>query len=249
MEPHMDLLPPEETRGVFVQDPSVDVPFGFSHAAKITVAGIDRDTQNVADVLSLYDEGVLAVDQQLKRLVGIGLEDTIFVFTSDHGEEFWEHNDFEHGHHLKSVLTDSLIFWGEGIRSGRERTLVVSCGHVQNGSRVVRIYRFQKKVTVRCCLGDPLPAGRMVLSENTLYGDPLLSVVSETHRLEINQESKMAALWTMDNKGMEVEVLSENLDQLGGADVQYIRTIRGNVDTIQQVSWVLVYRPKMRSRT
>ena len=30
MEPHMDLLPPEETRGVFVQDPSVDVPFGFS---------------------------------------------------------------------------------------------------------------------------------------------------------------------------------------------------------------------------
>ena len=64
-------------------------------------------------------------------------------------------------------------------------------------------------------LGNPLPAGRMVLSENTLYGDPLLSVVSETHRLEINQESKMAALWTMDEKGMEVEVLSENLDQLG----------------------------------
>ena len=51
---------------------------------------------------------ILAVDQQLKRLVdGIGLENTIFVFTSDHGEEFWEHNDFEHGHHLKSVLTNS----------------------------------------------------------------------------------------------------------------------------------------------
>ena len=66
----------------------------------------------------LYDEEILAVDQQLKRLVdGIGLEDTIFVFTSDHGEEFWEHNDFEHGHHLKSVSdADPFDFWGEGIR-------------------------------------------------------------------------------------------------------------------------------------
>ena len=59
MEPHMDLLPPEETRGYSYRIPSVDVPLN-SHAAKITDAGIDRDTQNVADVLSLYDEEILA---------------------------------------------------------------------------------------------------------------------------------------------------------------------------------------------
>ena len=82
-------------------------------------AGADRDANQVADVFSLYDEEVLAVDQQLKRLVeGIGQKDTLFVFTSDHGEEFWEHNDFEHGHHLKSVLTQiPLIFWGKGNTS------------------------------------------------------------------------------------------------------------------------------------
>ena len=237
MEPHMDLLPPEETRGTFVSKPSVEVPFGFNQAAKITEAGTDRDANQVADVFSLYDEEILAVDQQLKRLVeGIGLENTIFVFTSDHGEEFWEHDDFEHGHHLKSVLTQiPLIFWGEGIPHGRERTLV---SHVDMFRTVLELAALPVPAESHgeMLLGDPLPSGRMVLSENTLYGDPLLSVVSETHRLEINQESKMAALWTMDDKGMEVEVLSENLDQLAEPMFNYIRAIRGNVDTIEQVS-------------
>ena len=237
MEPHMDLLPPKETRGIFVKEPSVDVPFGFSHAAKITDAGSDRDVQKVSDVFSLYDEEILAVDQQLKRLVdGIGSENTIFVFTSDHGEEFWEHNDFEHGHHLKSVLTQiPLIFWGEGVSSGRERALV---SHVDMFRTVLELSRVPVPLESHgdMLLSEPLSSDRMVLSENTLYGDPMLSVVSETHRLEINQESKMAALWTMDESGKEVEVLSEKLDQLAEPMFNYIRLVRGNVDTIQQVS-------------
>ena len=211
MEPSYGFVASQETRGTFVTDPTVDVPFGFNQAAKITDAGGDRDANQVADVFSLYDEEILAVDQQLKRLVeGIGLENTIFIFTSDHGEEFWEHNDFEHGHHLKSVLTQiPFDIWGEEyLTVANERWFhmwicfercwnLLSC-------------RFLLTVTVRCCWVTHYQSGRMVLSENTLYGDPLLSVVSETHRLEINQESKMAALWTMDDKGMEVEVLSEN---------------------------------------
>lgn len=237
MEPHMDLLPPKETRGKFVENPSVDVPFDFKQAAKLTEAGSEREPQQVADVLSLYDEEILAVDQQLKRLVdGIGLEDTIFVFTSDHGEEFWEHNDFEHGHHLKSVLTQiPLIFWGDRIPIGRERTLV---SHVDMFRTVLELAELPVPLGTHgdMLIGTPLLSGRMVLSENTLYGDPLLSVVSETHRLEINQETKMAALWTMDEKGVEVEVLSENLDQLAEPMFNYIRAIRGNVDTIEQVS-------------
>ena len=133
MEPHMDLLPPKETRGTFVSNPSVKVPFGFNQAAKITEAGADRDTNQVADVFSLYDEEVLAVDQQLKRLVeGIVLKDTIFVFTSDHGEEFWEHNDFEHVILEKCVDANSIDIWGKGISRSRTHT-GVSCGYVSNG--------------------------------------------------------------------------------------------------------------------
>ena len=67
----------------------------------------------------------------------------------------------------------------------------------------------------------------------THYGDPLLSVVSETHRLEINQESKMPPYgqWTRKDGSRGVEN-----DQLAEPMFNYIRVIRGNVDTIEQVS-------------
>lgn len=44
------------------------------------------------------DEQVGLIVDNLKRL-GI-YEDTLIVLTSDHGEEFWEHGGFEHGHSL-----------------------------------------------------------------------------------------------------------------------------------------------------
>ncbi len=238
MEPHMDLLPPESARGAFVATPTVDVPFDFKQGAAITKqSASDRDPQQIADVLALYDEEILAVDQQLGRLVDtIGMDNTIFVFTSDHGEEFWEHDDFEHGHHLKSVLTHiPLIFWGKDISTGRERTLV---SHVDMFHSILSLLELPIPVESHgdMLFAEALPNGRMVLSENTLYGDPLLSVVSETHRLEINQESKMAALWTMDEKGDEAEVLRDNLDELATPLFNYIRAVRGDVNTIEQVS-------------
>lgn len=238
MEPHMDLLPPEGARGTFVSNPSVDVPFDVKQGAEITgQTPSERDVQQILDVLALYDEEILAVDQQLGRLVdSIGMDNTIFVFTSDHGEEFWEHNDFEHGHHLKSVLTHvPLVFWGEGVSVGRQRTLV---SHVDMFRSILELAELTVPTESHgeMLLADPLPDGRMVLSENTLYGDPLLSVVSETHRLEINQETKMAALWTMGKSGVEVDLLQEDLDVLAEPLFNYIRQVRGNVDVIEQVS-------------
>ena len=238
MEPHMDLLPPEDTRGTFVSNPSVEVPFDVKQGAEITgQSPTERDVQQISDVLSLYDEEILAVDQQLGRLVtNIGTENTIFVFTSDHGEEFWEHNDFEHGHHLKSVLTHiPLVLWGKGVSVGRERTLV---SHVDMFRTTLELAELPYPIDTHgeMLLGEPLPTGRMVLSENTLYGDPLLSVVSETHRLEINQETKMAALWTMDSSGKEADLLHDDLDTLAEPMFDYIRVVRGNVDVIEQVS-------------
>jgi arylsulfatase A-like enzyme len=54
------------------------------------------------------DRSVGALIESLERL---GLyEDSLIVFTSDHGEEFWEHDGYEHGHSLyREVLAVPLI--------------------------------------------------------------------------------------------------------------------------------------------
>ena len=50
----------------------------------------------------------------------MGLEDnTIIVFTSDHGEEFLEHGNFEHGHTVFDELIHiPLVMTGPGVKAG-----------------------------------------------------------------------------------------------------------------------------------
>jgi arylsulfatase A-like enzyme len=58
---------------------------------------------------SLYDGQIKFVDENIGRLLDFLkdnhlYENTIVVITSDHGEEFWEHDNFEHGHTLYDEL-------------------------------------------------------------------------------------------------------------------------------------------------
>jgi arylsulfatase A-like enzyme len=44
----------------------------------------------------------------------------IIAFTSDHGEEFWEHGGFEHGHdYYRETTQVPLILWGTDIPSNK----------------------------------------------------------------------------------------------------------------------------------
>jgi len=59
---------------------------------------------------NLYDLEVQYADEQFGRLLDtlerLGLWDkTLVAFTSDHGEEFWEHENMGHGHTLHNELT------------------------------------------------------------------------------------------------------------------------------------------------
>ncbi len=60
-------------------------------------------------IKTLYDAEVSYVDENIGRLFEtlkkIKLyDDSMIVFTSDHGEEFWEHGGFEHGHTVYNEL-------------------------------------------------------------------------------------------------------------------------------------------------
>jgi arylsulfatase A-like enzyme len=71
-----------------------------------------------------YAAEVAYVDRHLGRLLdaleakGV-LDSGIVVFTSDHGEEFWEHGGLEHGHsHHAEVLDVPLLLVAPGLAPG-----------------------------------------------------------------------------------------------------------------------------------
>jgi arylsulfatase A-like enzyme len=66
-------------------------------------------------IRALYEAEVRLVDANIARLLKVlkdlGLYDEmLIVFTSDHGEEFWEHGGFEHGHTVYEELLHVPLF-------------------------------------------------------------------------------------------------------------------------------------------
>ena len=82
----------------------------------------------------LYDREIRHVDDQLDRFLtklrGAGLlDDTIFIVTADHGEEFLEHGFIGHGGNLHpEVIRVPLLIRGPGVAAGRRIDSPV--GHV-----------------------------------------------------------------------------------------------------------------------
>ncbi|MEE4271613.1 MAG: sulfatase [Thermoanaerobaculales bacterium] len=72
--------------------------------------GYDRvDPELRSRLQTLYRDEIRFTDHSIGRLLralrDLGhYEDTLIVFTSDHGEEFWEHGGLEHGHTLYDEL-------------------------------------------------------------------------------------------------------------------------------------------------
>ncbi len=148
----------------------------------------------------LYDAVVAYTDHQTGRLydalvTGAG-GDSLFVVTADHGEEFWEHDHYEHGHTLyDELLHVPLVIAGTTAK-----------GRVLAGRRVERPVSLQDiaptllaYADVRDRLGEgvsllpvllegAVPRERTFFSAFTLYGYQRLGIERAGWKLVYNQQ-------------------------------------------------------------
>lgn len=107
----------------FIDDPLLRL-FGLPDRGALDRAGLDPDAFYAYEQ-DWYDGSIRGMDAELGRLMErlqeLGLEDdTIVVFTSDHGEEFLEHGRPIHGQSVYAELTHVplIVRWPAGVRSG-----------------------------------------------------------------------------------------------------------------------------------
>jgi arylsulfatase A-like enzyme len=109
---HDPYAPPAAYQGLFVDDGVAD-----DEGEKDPMAYLRSST--------LYDREIRYTDDQLKSLFAyleeLGLLDnTVFILTSDHGEEFGDHGYMGHGAHIPDqVQRVPLMFHGPGVPRGR----------------------------------------------------------------------------------------------------------------------------------
>lgn len=72
-----------------------------------------------------YDQTLRWIDDEVGRLIANLDDDDIVVFFSDHGEEFWDHGGFEHGHTLfDELLRVPLVIRAPNLKAARIDTPV-----------------------------------------------------------------------------------------------------------------------------
>lgn len=110
MDVHLPYEAPVKFNRIFEPEPIASVLNNIPSAYEVRILNeIGLSQQDKQHFINMYDAEIRYFDyyfgQIIDNLKKLGLfEDTIIVLAADHGEEFSDHNGFEHGHTLYNEL-------------------------------------------------------------------------------------------------------------------------------------------------
>jgi arylsulfatase A-like enzyme len=147
--------------------------------------------------IRFVDESVRALLQGLKRLGR--LDNTVFIITADHGEEFWEHGSAEHGHSLyNELLHVPLIIAGPPISARRISepvSLIDVMPTMLDLAGIPHATSNPPAVSLLPGSGAPLP-DRAIYASGMLYGPEAYCLILNNRKL-IYRTSDQAGKWTL----------------------------------------------------
>ncbi len=124
-DPHIPYLPPPGFGPAGPPPPALRGREAHGLVQRVRTGYAGRTARERAWLRDQYRGEVRYVDASVGRLLEglreLGIfEDMLLVLTSDHGEEFWEHESFEHGHTLyRELLEVPLLIKPPGWTRGR----------------------------------------------------------------------------------------------------------------------------------
>ncbi len=120
MDMHLPYNEPRAYRSLWAGDAPGDFDASTATLHKIKTARKDHGEALERYVVDRYDQNLRYLDDQLADLFA-DLGDTVPILVfADHGEEFWEHGGFEHGHSLyDELLRVPMIVRAPGVPAGR----------------------------------------------------------------------------------------------------------------------------------
>lgn len=120
MSAHLPYLEPLEHRNRFAGAGPIGLQGEFHLPAVRSAVRKGLDEEGKQYIRDRYDNCIYWIDEQLERLYAQLEPEDVLVFFSDHGEEFWDHGGYEHGHTLyDELLRVPLIIKGPGMPAGR----------------------------------------------------------------------------------------------------------------------------------
>ena len=119
MDMHLPYTEPFQYRSLFAGEPPKELGSSYFLRHEITRAAKTMGDEGKAYVRGRYDNNMRYLDDQLAAFFDQIQDDATVMIISDHGEEFWDHNGFEHGHTLyDELLRVPMILKSTNVEAG-----------------------------------------------------------------------------------------------------------------------------------
>lgn len=111
MDAHLPYKEPLSYRNLFVTKNPDYLPEVFTRGPLLAANKGNREKEMKRYLEERYDQNIRYIDDQVARVLDAVGEDAWVVVFADHGEEFFDHGDLEHGHALYDELLRVPLIW------------------------------------------------------------------------------------------------------------------------------------------
>jgi len=119
MDMHLPYTEPFQYRSLFAGETPKALGGSYFLRHDITRAVRSMGEEGKAYVRGRYDNNMRYLDDQIERVLSRLRPDSTVMIISDHGEEFWDHGGFEHGHTLyDELLRVPMVLKAPGVTAG-----------------------------------------------------------------------------------------------------------------------------------
>jgi arylsulfatase A-like enzyme len=215
---HLPFKPRDEHYGVFV-DETYDGPFKREVLSADAVLGTGREYPDEVKehVAALYDECLYGCDRDVGAFFDFLkqeelYEDSLIIINSDHGEEFWDHGGFAHGHQLyDELLHVPMIVRGPGFEKGSR--IAGMCSNMDTFPTILEWLDLTVPSNVNALSlfdlmeGEVQPDTRKLLSEQLYHGVEQKGVSTDRYRYIFHTLDSSEELYDLtDDTGMKSDV-------------------------------------------
>jgi arylsulfatase A-like enzyme len=202
-------------------------------------------------IVGLYDGEIaftdIAVAELLKGLDERSLRDnTLIVVLSDHGEEFFEHGGFEHGHTLYEELIHVPLLFSlpgrlpQGVRLSRPVRLLDVAPTILDFLNIETPFHFEG-ISIRPLLegkGQPRDRGNTLLPQGVAYAEALMHgreqkcVIAFPWKLVYEMGTEQEVLFNLEEDPVEMRnIFESHPDRIDHLEGLLFQTLFGISDT------------------